>query len=367
MSEPKPIPPPKYPGLILTPCLEDNPAPHTLKLLEKLCKNYIGSDEVFSVTYSPLLCPEGKNYLYTLKPYWWEVEPGHWEHRDGRRNPYCELPQGQNQLQRASMAIHTLALGSKYLPYLADQCSKQAENLLRYFFINHDTRMLPEILYAQCNPSSSLLKGDQAFVIAIRYFVLISSTLTFLNIPQELLDDLRIWFRNHLNWITTSEQGAMARAYGNNITIWYHALVATHLSLVNPPEAAVYSLTALQEIHARHTTPESFFSRELSRTRPRHYTLFTLEPVFLLSSQTGKIPPDDVYQYLRDLVEYARHVTGSPIEIEVDDNPRYFAKLEWFETMLKRWSGQSKKTEEPDGTQWDGGWNQFARVLWGFI
>ncbi|EIW71319.1 hypothetical protein TREMEDRAFT_67696 [Tremella mesenterica DSM 1558] len=341
MSEPKPIPPPRYPGLILTSCLEDNPAPHTLKLLEKLCKNYIGSDEVFSVTYSPLLCPEGKNYLYTLKPYWWEVEPGHWD---------CELPQGQNQLQKASMAIHTLALGSKYLPYLADQCSKQAENLLRYFFINHDTRMLPEILYAQCNPSSSPLRGDQAFVIAVK-----------------LLDDLKTWFRNHLDWMATSEQGAMARAYGNNITIWYHALVATHLSLVNPPEAAVYSLTALQEIHARHTTPESFFSREVSRTRPRHYTLFTLEPVFLLSSQTGKIPPDNVYGYLRDLVEYARHVMGSPIEIEVDDDPRYFAKLEWFETMLKRWSGQSKKTEEPDGTQWDGGWNQFARLLWGFI
>jgi len=28
------------------------------------------------VTYSPILCPEGKNHLFTLKPY--ETQPGLW-------------------------------------------------------------------------------------------------------------------------------------------------------------------------------------------------------------------------------------------------------------------------------------------------
>ena len=74
---PSPIGVPKYPEVILVPRLTEPPAA-TVKLLERMSKNFLQSDDAFSVTFSPVLCPEGKNYLFTLKPYWWEVEPGKW-------------------------------------------------------------------------------------------------------------------------------------------------------------------------------------------------------------------------------------------------------------------------------------------------
>lgn len=42
-----------------------------------------------------------------------------------------------------------------------------AENLLKIFFIDEDTRMAPEILYAQVNLGDRQLKGDKLFVVAV--------------------------------------------------------------------------------------------------------------------------------------------------------------------------------------------------------
>lgn len=73
---------PSSPPLILTPLIRHPAAPRipaqVLALLRKSCEKLIRSDTTFSVTFSALLCPAGKNFLWTLKPYWWEVSPGQW-------------------------------------------------------------------------------------------------------------------------------------------------------------------------------------------------------------------------------------------------------------------------------------------------
>jgi hypothetical protein len=48
------------------------------KLLKKESNRIATKGETFSVTNSPLLCPAGKNYLFTIKPYFWETKPGQW-------------------------------------------------------------------------------------------------------------------------------------------------------------------------------------------------------------------------------------------------------------------------------------------------
>jgi len=80
---PEPLPIPRYPLLILTPRPTD-PSVHesklpiaTARLLERLVRRILNSSADYSVTYSPLLCPQGPNWLYTLKPYYWTVD-GKW-------------------------------------------------------------------------------------------------------------------------------------------------------------------------------------------------------------------------------------------------------------------------------------------------
>lgn len=69
---------PNKPAEILTPFPRPDPSPEGLKVLRQICRKAVESDEVYSVTFPDLLCPEGKNHLFTLKPYYWEVEPGKW-------------------------------------------------------------------------------------------------------------------------------------------------------------------------------------------------------------------------------------------------------------------------------------------------
>lgn len=53
-----------------------------VKQLQQVCDSLLGS-ETFSVTNSPVLCCEGKNYLYSQRPYWWETQPGCWGESPG--------------------------------------------------------------------------------------------------------------------------------------------------------------------------------------------------------------------------------------------------------------------------------------------
>jgi hypothetical protein len=52
------------------------PSAAALKLLQNVVKQIITKGETFSVTNSPMLCPAGKNYLLTVKPYFWESPVG---------------------------------------------------------------------------------------------------------------------------------------------------------------------------------------------------------------------------------------------------------------------------------------------------
>lgn len=195
------------------------------------------------------------------------------------------------------------------------------------------------------------------------------------NIDSGLIE----WFKAHLNWIITSEQGARARAKGNNISIWYNALVrpsrsftrsdeqvSTHLVFLNPGEMVPYPSDFLAECMTRYPDSKSFFAQELQRTRPRHYTLFILEPCFIIAGASGDPPSHRILAYLHALVSFAKTVQPGELEVDADNDERYRIKLRWFEKMLDRWDGHEAKYDL-EGAPWEGGWNMFARISWGLL
>lgn len=77
---------PKYPLVIHTPAPFRPPSHTAHAILDKVARGLIISAQVWSVTYSPVLCPLGKNWLFTLKPYYWEKE-GVWGESCSRSDP----------------------------------------------------------------------------------------------------------------------------------------------------------------------------------------------------------------------------------------------------------------------------------------
>ena len=105
-----------------------------------------------------------------------------------------------------------------------------------------------------------------------------------------------------------------------------------------------------------YSSPEKFFGRELQRTRPRRYVLFTLEPTFIIASNISSPPPDEILRHLDTLITFAKTVKPGDIEIVAEDDQRYAMELLWFEKILKHWRG--KVTDNKlDGSPWEGGWN----------
>lgn len=68
----------RRPPLVLIPDLNPSPDEATLKLLKDLVQSEMASEEVYTITNCDYVSPEGPNYLFTIKPYYWEVEPGKW-------------------------------------------------------------------------------------------------------------------------------------------------------------------------------------------------------------------------------------------------------------------------------------------------
>jgi len=109
---------------------------------------------------------------------------------------------------------------------------------------------------------------------------------------------------------------------------------------------------------------------ELERTRPRHYVLFVVEPLFLLTriaaGNTGVLP--ELTNALGAILEFARTVPAGAIEAESDNDLRHGIRLSWFERMLAHWAPAGGQTgDEPDGSGWEGGWNQPSRLAWAMI
>lgn len=69
---------PKQPLPILTPPAHHTPNNETLKIIADQAEKLIESDKKFSVTFSPLHAPAGKNFLFTIHPHYWKVVTGTW-------------------------------------------------------------------------------------------------------------------------------------------------------------------------------------------------------------------------------------------------------------------------------------------------
>lgn len=95
--------------------------------------------------------------------------------------------------------------------------------------------------------------------------------------------------------------------------------------------------------------------------------LFLLEPLFVVVNIAySDTPPPRVISYLDTFLAFIKTVPPGAIEVEIDNDARYLAKLAWFEKMLYRLAGRPGGPEL-DGSPWEGGWNMAGRISWSLL
>ena len=223
-----------------------------------------------------------KHDYYSMGPYWWpdpskpNGEP--YIRRDGVVNPERN---GEgfdaNRLSRLSDNVSNLALAHFYTGDL--RYAQKAAQLIRVWFLDADTKMNPNLSYAQAIPgvtagrAEGIIDGHRLIPVIESIGLLAPSAV----LSQTEMRDLERWFGDLALWMATSPTGQEERAKSNNHGIFYDLLIAQFSLFARQPQIATQVISSFPETRmSRQFSADGSLPEELTRTRSWHYSHWTL-------------------------------------------------------------------------------------------
>src|SRR6185312_9710431 len=160
--------------------------------------------------YRAAMSEGGTNDFYSNGDYWWP-NPDTTNHlpyvqRDGQTNP-----ENFNKHRECIWALkdNVAALGAAYKITGDDKYARKAAQLLRVFFVDADTRMNPNLQYAQAIPGVS--SGRGIGIIDTLHLAEIPKAVEAMQkspaFPPEVLAGLKKWFADYTDWMRASKNG----------------------------------------------------------------------------------------------------------------------------------------------------------------
>lgn len=222
----------------------------------------------------------GIHDFYSEGDYWWpdSLNPeGPYVRRDGQTNPDNFVA------HRHAMIRFSTLVGNLTSAYLLTKDRKYIDAAMvhiRAWFIDEETRMGPNLLYAQAIKGITTGRGigiiDTIHLIEVVQSLLKMEELELLSEEDE--EGTKRWITEYLTWLTTHDYGiAEMNAQNNHGTCWVM-------------QAAIFAkYTGNEEVldlcTDRYKTillpdqmgTDGSFPRELSRTKPYGYSLFNLD------------------------------------------------------------------------------------------
>lgn len=227
-----------------------------------------------------------------------------YENRDGKTNPDIDLLNDAVALRSACRAAFLNAV--LYVLTGETKYGKQSSSIIRYFFLNPETSMRPEIKYGQIIRGPARNGSDNDWTIGTfrglvdsRHLIKAWNAVIILRGTKcsswGQTDDLKMreWTQQFSDWLLNDvDVSIIARSKKNNIkSWWYTQAIASNILIENQ-----YMTNALIDkyfledfiglIDARGDQPY-----ETNRTRPAHYRAFGIEPMIVnarLSAFVGK-------------------------------------------------------------------------------
>ncbi|MCE0411647.1 alginate lyase family protein, partial [Klebsiella pneumoniae] len=153
-----------------------------------------------------------KHDYYSFPPYWWpnpDTKDGlPYIRKDGQTNPDANSDAtDKNRLVKMSQDVSTLAL-AWYFSHDARYAQKAAAQL-KTWFLDPQTRMNPNLQYAQAIPGINNGRGigiidSRALVEVVDAIALLQSSAV---LSEKDVSALKQWFGEYYHWMTTSQNG----------------------------------------------------------------------------------------------------------------------------------------------------------------
>lgn len=223
----------------------------------------------------------GTNHdFYSEGDYWWPDEKnpnGPYIRKDGLTNP-SNFTAHREALIRFSQISG--ALGSAYILTNDQKYADQLAIHLQAWFINDNTKMNPNLLYAQA--VKGVATGRGIGIIDTIHLIEVAKAIQAIQdsnaLSQSDLKAIKLWFSSYLNWLTTHEYGIAERDNGNNHSVCWTMQVAAFSDLIQDTKTMdfcrnFYKTTLLPNQMDKNGS----FPLELKRTKPYGYSLFNLD------------------------------------------------------------------------------------------
>jgi len=241
----------------------------------------------------------GVHDFYSEGDYWWPdpAKPdGPYIQKDGQSNPENF---SDHRLAMIRLSEITATLTSAWLLSGDKKYAVKALEHLKAWFVDPATRMNPNLLYAQAiwgrftGRGIGLIDAYHLVEVAHSAKLLIESKA----VPQADAEQIKIWFTQFLNWMTTHPYGIdEMNAKNNHGTCWV-ATAASMATLVGDEKVRQMCVDRFKTILLPSQMAEDgSFPLELKRTKPYGYSLFNID-AFCNVARILSTPADNLWAF----------------------------------------------------------------------
>jgi hypothetical protein len=244
----------------------------------------------------------GKNDFFSEGDYWWP-DPNDagapYIRKDGVINP-DNFTVHRKAMIRMSMIVSTLT--AAYVLTNDKKYSELAVKHLLAWFVEEKTKMNSNLLYAQAIHGRITGRGigiiDTIHLIEVAQAVAVLEKYGVIYNPE--LNEIKKWFSEYLNWLTSHQYGIDEMNQKNNHGSWWVAQVAAFAKLVGNVEKLNFCSERFKTVlMPTQMAAEGNFPLELMRTRPYSYSLFNLEAL-VLSAQILSNEKNNLWKFISD-------------------------------------------------------------------
>jgi len=227
--------------------------------------------------------------------------------RDGHSNPDNF---DDHRKVMIALSIQVPALTAAWLLTSNASYAHKAADHLRAWFVTPETRMNPNLQFAQGVKGRST--GRSYGIIDTLHLVEVARAAGFLA-PRVLnrADRLGVneWFTSYLDWLCNSDRGKTERDATNNHAYCWALQVAEFARLVNNQPLREEMHRRYRDVLLAQMAPDGSFPRELARTKPYGYSIFNFDALAGLCQSLKDLKPDPaglckaaafIYPYLQD-------------------------------------------------------------------
>ncbi len=246
----------------------------------RIAENNLNEPPITITAYKSERSAGGLNDFYSEGDYWWpdSLNPdGPYVRRDGNTNPDNFVA------HRHAMIRFSTLVGNLTSAYLLTNDSKYINAAMmhvRAWFINEETRMNPNLLFAQA--IKGVVTGRGIGIIDTIHLIEVVQSLIILEerglLSEEDLVGTKQWFSEYLAWLTSHQYGITERDASNNHGTCWVMQAAIFAKYTNNKDVLEYTTYRFKnDLLPNQMSLDGSFPLELKRTKPYGYSLFNLD------------------------------------------------------------------------------------------